>query len=159
MPTALLLAACLTDIMYKKVLNWFVVAGFFCVLASHLIFGNQEVLLEASFGLGLALTLALPLYLIKGLGGGDLKIFAVFGFATHPSAVLFTFLAALVWGCILGILRAVFEKKGQALFNNFYKIITLKRPEPQTLHKIPFTVALLAGWFSFLIYEAYGRVL
>lgn len=159
MPTALLLVACLTDIKFKKVLNWFVVVGFLCVLASHFIFGNQEVFLEAGLGLGMAIMLTLPLYLVKGLGGGDLKIFAVFGFATNPNAVLFTFITALLWGSVIGILRAVFNKQGDVLLSNFIKLATFKKPQPHTLHKIPFTVALLAGWFTYIIYEAYGRVL
>lgn len=160
MPTALLLAACLTDIKYKKVLNWFVVASFFFVIASHLIFGNsfKEVFLEGTFGFAMAFILTLPLYMLRALGGGDVKIFAVFGFATNVDAVIFTFIASLLWGSLLGVIRAIFNKQGDVLFSNFIKILKMQKPEPHTLHKIPFTVALLAGWFSFLIYSSYGRI-
>lgn len=159
MPTALLLAACLTDIKYKKVLNWFVVASFVVVLAYHLFFGNRETVFEGGTGLIMASFLALPLYMMKALSGGDLKIFAVFGFATNTDVVLFTFLAALVWGSLLGVIRAIFNKQGDVLLNNFIKIITLKKPERHTLHQIPFSVALLMGWFSYVVYNGYGRVL
>lgn len=159
MPTALLLAACLTDIKFKKVYNVFVVVGFLCVLLSHFVFGTRETFVDAGLGFGLVLMLTLPLYLVKGLGGGDLKIFAVFGFATNPNAVLFTFLAAILCGSVIGVLRAVFNKQGDVLFGNFVKLITLKKPQPHTLHKIPFTVALLAGWFTYIVYQAYGRIL
>lgn len=159
MPTALLLAACLTDIRYKKVLNWFVVAGFVFVLGHHSLFGGKELLAEGASGLVMAFVLCLPLYLMKGLGGGDLKIFAVFGFATNVDTVLFTFLAALVWGSLLGVIRAIFNKQGDVLFSNFIKLLKFQKPERHTLHQIPFTVALLAGWFSYVIYNGYGRVL
>ena len=163
MPTALLLAACLTDIKYKKVLNWFVVASFFAVLLSHLFLNSEstvrEVLFDGAFGFGLAIVLTLPLYLMKAMGGGDLKIFAVFGFATNLETVLFTFIASLIWGGNLGIIRAVFNGQGDVLFSNFIKIIKLQKPEPHTLHQIPFTVALLAGWFSYIVYTQYGRIL
>lgn len=159
MPTALLLAACLTDIKYKKVLNWFVVASFICILGYHFAFGSKEVLFEGFLGLALACALTLPLYLMKALGGGDLKIFALFGLATTPDAVIFTFVASLVWGSALGIIRAIFNKQGDVLMSNFFKLLRLQKPEPHTLHQIPFTVALLAGWFSYIIYTGYGRIL
>jgi prepilin peptidase CpaA len=159
MPTALLLAACLTDIKYKKVLNWFVVVSFVCILGYHLVFANKEVLFEGFLGFTVAFALTLPLYLLRALGGGDLKIFAVFGLATTPDAVIFTFVASLVWGSALGIIRAIFNKQGDVLIHNSIKILKLQKPEPHTLHQIPFTVALLAGWFSYIIYTGYGRIL
>lgn len=159
MPTVLLLAACLTDIKYKKVYNTFVVISFLTVLGFHLTFGNRDILLEGGAGLVMAFVLTLPLYLMKAMGGGDVKIFAVFGFATNTDAVLFTFLASLFWGTLLGVLRAIFNKQGDVLWSNFIKIIKLQKPERHTLHQIPYTVALLAGWFSYIIYTSYGRVL
>ncbi len=159
MPTVLLLAACLTDIKYKKVYNVFIVASFLIILANHLIFGNKEILLEGGAGLVMAFVLTLPLYLMKAMGGGDIKIFAVFGFSTNTDAVLFTFLASLVWGSVLGIIRAIFNKQGDVLLSNFIKIIKFQKPERHTLHQIPYTVALLAGWVSYTIYVSYGRVL
>ena len=159
MPTALLLAACLTDIKYKKVLNWFVAASFLIVLGGHLIFGTKEVLTEGMMGLAMAFVLTLPMFLMRAMSSGDLKIFAVFGFSTNVDAVIFTFIAALVWGSLLGVIQAIFNKQGDVLLSNFIKIIKLKKPEAHTLHQIPFTVALLAGWFSYVIYTGYGRVL
>jgi prepilin peptidase CpaA len=160
MPTALLLAACLTDIKYKKVLNWFVVVSFFCIIAYHLVFSNSfhDVLLEGGIGFAMAFALTIPLYLMKGLSSGDLKIFALFGLATNVDTVIFTFIATLIWGSLLGITRAIFNKQGDVLFINFFKIIKLQKPLPHTLHKIPFTVALLAGWFTYIIYSSYGRM-
>lgn len=159
MPTVLLLAACLTDIKYKKVYNTFVVISFFAVLAYHLIFGTKGFILEGGAGLVMAFVLTLPLYLMKAMGGGDVKIFTVFGFATNTDAVLFTFLASLVWGSLLGIIRAIFNNQGDVLFSNFVKVIKFQKPERHTLHQIPYTVALLAGWVSYIIYTSYGRVL
>lgn len=159
MPTALLLAACLTDIKYRKVLNWFVVASFLCILGSHLFFANREVLFEGVMGLVMAFTLTLPLFMMRALGGGDVKIFALFGLTTNVDAVIFTFIASLLWGSLLGIIRAIFNKQGDVLVSNFIKIIKLQKPERHTLHQIPFTVALLAGWFTYIIYTGYGRVL
>lgn len=159
MPTALLLAACLTDIKYKKVLNWFVVVSFVCILGYHFAFASKDVLFEGFLGFAMACALMLPLYLMKAVGGGDLKIFALFGLATTPDAVIFTFIASLIWGSALGVIRAIFNKQADILVSNFIKIIKLQKPEPHTLHHIPFTVALLAGWFSYVIYTGYGRIL
>lgn len=159
MPTALLLAACLTDIKYKKILNWFVVISFLVVLGYHLAFGHKEILFEGFTGLGMAIVLTLPMYLMRAMSSGDLKIFAVFGFSTNVDAVIFTFIASLVWGSVLGVVRAIFNKQGNVLWSNFIKIVKLQKPEPHTLHQIPFTVALLAGWFTYVLYTGYGRAL
>ncbi len=159
MPTALLLAACLTDIKYKKILNWFVVVSFLVVLGYHLMFGHKEILFEGFTGLGMAIILTLPMYLMRAMSSGDLKIFTVFGFSTNVDAVIFTFIASLVWGSILGVVRAIFNKQGNVLWSNFIKIVKLQKPEPHTLHQIPFTVALLAGWFTYVLYTGYGRAL
>lgn len=159
MPTALLLAACLTDIKYKKVLNLFVVAGLICVFSVHLIFGTRETMMEGVFGLGMAFVLTLPLFMLKAMSSGDLKIFALFGLTTNVDAVLFTFIASMVWGGLLGIIRALFNKQGDVLWSNFVKVIKMQKPERHTLHQIPFSVALLAGWISYIIFNGYGRVL
>jgi Flp pilus assembly protein protease CpaA len=159
MPTALLLAACLTDIKYKKVLNWFVVASFCIVMASHFIFGHSQIFFEAFTGFGVAIVLALPMYVMRAMSSGDLKIFAVFGLSTNVDAVIFTFIASLIWGSILGVIRAIFNKQGDVLFSNFVKIVKLQKPEPHTLHKIPYSVALLAAWASYIVYTGYGRAL
>lgn len=159
MPTVLLLAACLTDVKYKKVLNTFVFASLLVVIASHLIVGQKEILVEGLFGLAMAFVLVLPLYLVKALGAADIKIFAVFGLATNVDAVIYTFVASMIWSSVIGIVRAIFNKQGDVLWSNFIKIIKLQKPEPHTLHKIPYTVALLVGWFTYIIHIGYGRIL
>lgn len=159
MPTFLLLAACLTDIKYKKMLNIFVVAAFFIVMASHFLFGHNQVFFDAFSSLAIAIILALPMYLMKAISSGDFKIFALFGLSANVDAVIFTFIFSLIWGSLLGVVRALFNKQGDVLLSNFIKIIKLQKPEPHSLHQIPFTVALLAGWVSYVLYSGYGRVL
>jgi Flp pilus assembly protein protease CpaA len=156
MPTFILLLSTFTDFKFRKVQNWIVLSLFVVVLGHHIWTGSREVWMESLMGMGIAFILCLPLYLMKGLGGGDLKIFTVFGFATNTNAVIYTFLFSLAWGSLLGIVRVILSKQGKTFIENFKKILLMQKPDPQTVQKIPYTVALLLGWFSFVIYTQHG---
>jgi Flp pilus assembly protein protease CpaA len=159
MPTLILLVSTFTDFKFKKVQNWIVLSLLAIVIVHHAVAGQREIWNEGFLGFGTAILLCLPLYMAKALGGGDFKIFAVFGLAANPNAVLCTFLFSLFWGSALGIAKAIFAGQGKVFLENFKKILKLQKPDPQTVQKIPYTIALLLGWFTFLIYTHYGRVL
>jgi Flp pilus assembly protein protease CpaA len=159
MPTLILLVSTFTDFKFKKVQNWIVLSLLAVVLVHHVVLGQREVWSEGFLGFGTAVLLCLPLYMAKALGGGDFKVFAVFGLATNTNAVLYTFIFSLFWGSALGITRAVISNQGKVFFENFKKLLQLQKPDQQTLQKIPFTIALLLGWFTFVIYTQYGRIL
>lgn len=159
MPTLVLLVSTFADFKFKKVQNFLVLALLASVILFLIFFEPNHAWGNSFLGLGMAILLCLPLYIIQALGGADLKVFAIFGLATNSDTVLHTFLFSLFWGSALGVIKVILQGQGKAFLTNLKKIITLKKPDAQTVQKIPYTFALLLGWFTFLVFSQYGRIL
>lgn len=158
LPSLILGLGAIDDIVKRKVHNILFLVSLGCALAYSLYSGGLAGLSGAFLSCLMAFILTFPLFRLKMLGGGDVKIFLAFAAATTTGAVLNVMLYSLVWGAVLGILISLFNKNIKVLLSNFIKILKLQKPESE-LHKIPFTVALFMGWLSHLIVEHYGRVL
>ena len=87
----------------------------------------------------------------SALGAGDMKVLGVLGLATNWQVAIWTAIFSLVWGALLGVFKALLEGKGLALLNNTLNVLNRQtRPETQHYHRIPYTVALLLGWATFV---------
>lgn len=102
-----------------------------------------------------ALAVSAPLFIFKIVGGGDIKLFVAFAASVSWTAALMTGFYSLIWGAIFGLLAALFQKQGSALFNNLMTLTIQRKSEGLSLHKIPFTVALLVGWLTTLKLEGH----
>jgi Flp pilus assembly protein protease CpaA len=107
----------------------------------------------------LALVATVPLFVMGVLGGGDVKLFAVFALAVDPVSMFWTLVYSVIWGALFGLTRAALQKQLLALVRNTYKISGRQRIASQELHRIPYTFALLLGWFTQLTFLHAGGVL
>lgn len=86
------------DVRWRRVPNW--LAGGFAAgaLAGHSATGGWSGLLASAGGLAIALVLLFPLFVVRGLGAGDVKFAAAVGAALTytllPRMLLLTFLVA-----------------------------------------------------------------
>ncbi len=158
-PSVILGLATIDDVMKRKVHNW---VFLFCLglgVVHTVYFWGISGLLNALYSGGLALAITLPLFLIKALGGGDVKIFTAFGVATSMGTVINVFLYSLLWGTILGLGMLIMNKGIKSFAQNLSTIVMLKGAPQEQLHKIPYTFALLCGWVSHLIVSHYGSAI
>ena len=121
---ALVLIAAIYDFRFRRIPNWLTVSG---VVAGFLM--NLGVLRSAGLGiaaagLGLALLIYLPLYLLRGMGAGDVKLMAAIGAIVGPGNWLVIFIAtALIGGVLAVCLSAIKGRLYEVLFNVSFMVL------------------------------------
>lgn len=153
-PTLILAVGVADDLRSRKVHNELVLACIGVAIAFCFYDGGAEGLLAGLLGLGAALIMTLPLVLFGILGAGDMKIFMAFGMAATWDAVVSTGISSLIWGAVFGIIRAALGGELKVLIQNTVGIAS-RKPTAE-LHRIPYTVALMMGWLTYL---AAGRII
>lgn len=90
------------DLRYRRIPNWLSLAGLAGALLLHGTRHGLAGLWAALAGALVGFALFLVFYLVGGMGGGDLKLMAVFGALLGPSGIV----VAAVFAAILGGLLA-----------------------------------------------------
>jgi len=149
-PTFILICGVINDIKSRKVRNWLVLALAGASLLFSLTAYGTSALSGSFFSMLTAILICLPFVLTKIMGAGDMKLFAAFAIAVSIPAVINSFIYSLFWGTLLGILSTVLSGQFKAMIKNAVSIASLKNGEATNLHQIPYTVALLFGWLTFV---------
>jgi Flp pilus assembly protein protease CpaA len=146
--TIILLVGMIDDLRSRKVHNQLLILMFPVALTCSFYFRGFEGSMMGIAALIGALVLGVPLFAMGVLGGGDVKLFAVFAFCVDPMSMLWTLLYSIVWGAIFGLTRAATQKNLLTLVRNTYKVARAQKVNPAEIHKIPYTFSLLLGWFT-----------
>jgi Flp pilus assembly protein protease CpaA len=147
------------DFRSRKVHNELVIALLTFSFIASLWLRDFSAIMMGVAALILALVLGVPLLLTGVLGGGDVKLFAVFAFALDPATAFWTFMYSILWGAAFGVVRAALQNQLLSLVKSTYRVTSRGRREPRELHKIPYTFALLLGWFTQLTLMRVGGFL
>lgn len=107
---ALLLGAVLTDLHARRIPNALVLAGTTLALAAHTLSlaGSHPPLAGAAWwaplsGLATGLAVLMPLYLLRAMGAGDVKLMAMVGAFVGAPTVLMAALYTLLAGGLLSL--------------------------------------------------------
>lgn len=115
---ALVVAAGVCDIRSRKIPNWLNLSGLVLGFGLNLLFFHAEGFKIAGLGLGLALLVYVPLYVVRGMGAGDVKLMAAVGSIAGPENWVRICVATIVIGGIASLVYVV--RKGRlrpTLFN------------------------------------------
>ncbi|GGH50756.1 pilus assembly-related outer membrane protein [Comamonas phosphati] len=162
----LLLAAAICDLRSHRIPNLLTFGGTAVALLYSLAVPQHHGggLLWALGGLGLGLALMLPLYLLRAMGAGDVKLMAMAGAFLGPDgtwqAVIFVFIA----GGITAMAYALWHRVTAKLLRNtlqatellFVTIAAGIRPDArastaQSVGKLPYGVSIALGTAAFLV--------
>lgn len=146
--TFTLIAGVVDDLRSRKVHNALLLALLPLVFLLSFYFRGWEGSLLGGGAFLLALMVTIPLFMMGILGGGDVKLFALFSFCLDPVSMLWTLIYSLLWGAVFGLTRAALQKQLLALVRVTYRAATRQRVQTQELHKMPYTFSLLLGWFT-----------
>jgi Flp pilus assembly protein protease CpaA len=144
--TLILVAGLVDDLRSRKVHNGLVLSLFALAAVSSFFFRGWEGSLHGLASFILALILTVPLFAGRVLGGGDVKLFAVFALAVDPALMFWTLVYSFIWGALFGVVRAALQKQLLMLVRNTYRAAQRQKIQVQEIHKIPYTIALLLGW-------------
>jgi prepilin peptidase CpaA len=110
--------ACWFDLRTRHIPNWLTFGGAAVAFAYAVVVHGMTGLLISSGGWLTGVAIFLPLFLLGGMGAGDIKLLACFGAWLGPRAALWIALYAALAGGVLAITMAlVTGYLSQAIYN------------------------------------------
>lgn len=102
---AMVLVAAVYDWRFRRIPNWLTLSGVLAGLGLNwFLYWNQvRYPREALLGLGLAFLIYFPLYLIRGMGAGDVKLMAAVGAIVGPSNWFGIFILSNILGGVVAL--------------------------------------------------------
>lgn len=121
--------------------------------------------LSAIEGLAIGLAVMLPMYLLRVMGAGDVKLMAMVGAFLGTGdvlgAILATFLAggilSLAYAWRIGVLRRTLQNIRFILYSSMLRVVAGSPPAlddvPKTAAKFPYAVAIAVGTLGYLAWK------
>ena len=162
---AVVLIAAETDLRSRRIPNWLTLAGVVAgIVLNSFLNVDRFNWRTALMGLGLAFAVYFPLYLLRGMGAGDVKLMAAVGALMGPSNWFAIFILSNVLGAIAAVVLLL--SKGRlwgTLRNVGFMLNELVHFRPPYLRKeeldlsspkamtMPHGLAIAMGSISFLV--------
>jgi prepilin peptidase CpaA len=159
----LLITAAVIDVRTYRIPNWLTMGGAVLGLLINA-FGSQIGLLNALGGLGLGLVLLLPLWAVRVLGAGDVKLMAMVGAFLGVPEILGALVFSLIAGGLAAAGFALSRRKGLQMLRNVQETVVTSvltvaaghAPSLSTMPsigKLPYAIGICAGCIAWLIYH------
>lgn len=147
--TLILTVGFVDDLRSRKVHNSVVLFLLSTVIATSIYCRGWDGSITGLTAFGVALLMTIPLFAFGILGGGDVKLFAIFSLALDPLSAVWTFVYSILWGALFGVVHAALHNQLPTLVRNTLKSASMRhRLQRQEVQKIPYTFAYLLGWFT-----------
>lgn len=150
------LLACATDVRTRRIPNVLTLGAAATALATRLWLGGPSDVGWGGVGWVVGLALLLPLFFLRGMGGGDVKLLAGFGAWLGPSLVVWTGLFGAIAGGVFafvvalsgGVLRRTLGNVGLLLTH--WRVAGLSPVDGLTLEhsasaRLPYAIPLTCG--------------
>jgi prepilin peptidase CpaA len=156
MALAVGLAACVFDLRTRRIPNLLTLGGAATALVYWASLEGFSGLAMSAAGWAAGLAVFLPLFLLGGLGAGDVKLVACLGAWLGPSQALWTALYAAIAGGVFAIVVALATGYLRTAVDNVYLLLVHfrvagVRPHPElTLERgkgprLPYALPIMAG--------------
>ena len=171
----LLLMAAQQDVCHYRIPNKFVLIGMvFGLTLNGLLpsgWGFNSVIpgglgwLAALEGFGVGLAVLLPMYWLRAMGAGDVKLMAMVGAFLGPKDVLGVVLATFVAGGVIALVMVVWSRKLASLMRNVKLMLPGSLVKASTgclpvvddalvsVGKLPYAVAITTGTLGYLVWQ------
>jgi prepilin peptidase CpaA len=162
----LLVAAAVSDYRTRRIPNWLVFSGALYGVVYNTVLPStpHDTILLPLLGLALGLLLFIPLYILRAMGAGDVKLLAMVGAFLGPGDTFYAALSTMMVGGALALLFVVVKGKARVMFRNlaeafnlsFLSVTSGQAPslyvEPSaSAGKLPYGVAIAVGTIGYLI--------
>jgi prepilin peptidase CpaA len=125
---ALLLAAVILaaafDLRYRRIPNWLNLSAILLGVAANGLLFHIHGLLFSLLGVGCSLLIYVPLYLLRGMGAGDVKLMAAVASIVGPWNWLWIFLATALLGGLVSLIYVVLRRRVHQTFLNLALVLT-----------------------------------
>ena len=152
-PIAVLAAsiAAVTDLRSRRIPNWLCAAALALGVGLHGWLDGPSGVVVALIGAGLGLAMLLPLYAIKALGAGDVKLLAAIGAVLGPQSLLTVAIYAAIAGGAISVFVLV-RRRRLLLFVS--DVFLSHRPPSRSGATAPYAVAIACGVYMSLALPA-----
>lgn len=162
---ALLLTAATIDVRSHRIPNWLTGGGIVIGLlfAGAGVAPQQEGLLSSLGGMAAGLAMLLPMYLLRVMGAGDVKLMAMVGAFVGLSHIVPAVLCSVIAGGIAAIAFALYKRAFGRMTTNVMDIVhsfalatmvgvrpTTDLPGRLSIGKLPYGVSIAAGTIAWL---------
>ncbi|GGY93146.1 prepilin peptidase [Pseudoduganella plicata] len=155
----LVLQAAVTDLAIRRIPNVLVLAGLAIALALHWRAGPAGLLLSTWLaGIVTGFFLFLPLYLLRGMAAGDVKLMAMTGAFVGPALALRIALLTCLIGGVMAVVIVIHNGRWRILCRNLVAMLTpllvslggvpqtrVALPRDASAGGIPYGVAIALG--------------
>lgn len=161
----LLFVALVTDLWKRKIYNVLVLVGLLAGLLVNMYFLGFPGATFWLKGVAIALVIFLPLYVMRGMAAGDVKLMMVVGGIVGLPLIIDVMMYVYIAGGALALLIVLFRKQGLKLWHNvklvlFNQAIRVRTgvdmdthiQTSQSVGKMPYATAIAAGTL-FALYE------
>lgn len=142
----LLAVAMWEDLRSRKVPNQLLLVGLSLILVLIVLTQGFGGLVNSGLSFLTACVVVLPLYFLRVMGGGDVKLFVVISLLFSWQQVLLALFAAMIWGSLLGIFQVILQGQIMKFLHNLMALAQRVKLPAESTHKMPFTVALFFGF-------------
>jgi prepilin peptidase CpaA len=116
------------DIRSRRIPNWLVLSGMVWGMAMNLFLYGTAGLKASLIGIGLAFLVYFPLFIVRGMGAGDVKLMMAIGALVGPVNWLTIFVATAILGGVVALALLAWRKRlRQTLHNVWFIVVELLR--------------------------------
>lgn len=119
----LVLVAAIYDLKFRRIPNWLSLSGMVLGVGCNTLVRGGSGLREAGLGLLCALVVYVPLYLVRGMGAGDVKLMAAIGTMAGPKNWFEIFLATALIGGVVSLAVIARKQRVRRTFGNVATIL------------------------------------
>jgi len=111
-------AACVTDLHSRRIPNWLTFGSAAAAIAVHYAYGGPEAVRFATGGWVTGLFLYMPLFLLGGMGAGDVKLLAALGAWLGPAGAFWLAVYSSMAGGVMAVIVALRHQYLATAFKN-----------------------------------------
>jgi prepilin peptidase CpaA len=163
----IVVTAAVYDLRYRRIPNWLVLAGLVLGFGLNTFLFEMSGFTASAKGMGLALLIYFPLYLLRAMGAGDAKLMAAVGAIVGWGNWLAVFVLTAVIGGVMGLVVLLFAGRMRKTFWNLgwmiSELIHFRAPYHSSEEldvrsakamRMPHGVAIALGAIAFLVARA-----
>jgi prepilin peptidase CpaA len=128
----LVLTAGIYDIKYRRIPNWLVATGLLLGVILNTFLFEWTGLKASLLGIGFAFIIYFPLYLLRGMGAGDVKLMMAVGALVGPASWFAIFIVTGILGGVIAVVLLLARGRLRKTFWNvgflLHRLMQLKAP-------------------------------
>jgi prepilin peptidase CpaA len=121
--TLIVVIAGVSDYRHRRVPNWLTFSGVVIGIGLNFFLYETAGLWMSLKGLGLALSIYFPLFALRGMGAGDVKLMAAVGAIAGPANWLGILILTAILGGLSAIVLVAYKHRLRQTFDNIWLIL------------------------------------